>query len=201
MNKHDIRQRLRKVRDGIKQEVKVRMDARIREALFALPEFASAQTVLCYASFRSEVETFGIMQRAREMDKRIVVPRVFSAQHVLILYEIMSTDELKPGYRGIKEPPAKKERELPLRDIHLVLIPGIAFDPAGNRLGYGGGYYDILLEGKPKGMPVVALAYEEQMVVSLPSEPHDVRVDIVVTPERVIRAGNSDCPDSVVGGE
>jgi 5-formyltetrahydrofolate cyclo-ligase len=201
MNKHDIRQRLRRKRDGIAQEAKVRMDARICEALCALPEFVSAHTILSYASFRSEVDTFGIMQKAQEMDKRIVVPRVFAAEHVLMLYEIMSADELEPGYRGIKEPPEKKERELQLRDIHLVLIPGIAFDPAGNRLGYGGGYYDILLAGKPKGMPVVALAYEEQVVASLPLEPHDVRVDIVVTPERIIRAGTSGCPDSGVRGE
>ena len=135
------------------------------------------------------------------MHKRIVIPKVFAAQHMLKLYEIMSVDELMPGYRGIKEPPAKKERELPLRDINLVLIPGIAFDSVGNRLGYGGGYYDILLAGKSKGTPLVALAYEEQVVASLPSEPHDVRVDIVVTPERVIRAGTSAYPDSGVKGE
>jgi 5-formyltetrahydrofolate cyclo-ligase len=196
MNKHDIRKRMTRERDGIAQEAKARMDARIREALCALPEFVLAQTVLCYASFRSEVETYGILQKAREMDKRIVMPRVFAAKHLLMLYEIMSADELEPGYMGIKEPPAEKEREFTLRDIHLVLIPGVAFDHAGNRLGYGGGYYDILLAAKPESMPVVALAYEEQLVASLPSEPHDVRVDIVVTPERVIRAGTSASRDS-----
>jgi 5-formyltetrahydrofolate cyclo-ligase len=68
-----------------------------------------------------------------------------------------------------------------------VLLPGAAFDHRGNRLGYGGGYYDRLLARLKKKLPLVALAYEEQIVDSLPAEPHDIKVDMIVTDERVIR--------------
>ncbi len=74
-----------------------------------------------------------------------------------------------------------------IEDIDLVIVPGAGYDYAGNRLGYGGGYYDILLSGKKKNMPIIALAYEEQLVDAIPAEQHDVRVDMIVTDQRVIR--------------
>jgi len=103
------------------------------------------------------------------------------------LHEIKDISELSPGYMGIPEPSLSGERLVRLDDIELVIIPGSAFDCSGNRLGYGGGYYDILLsEGKRK-VPVIALAYEEQLVDLIPSEVHDVKVDIIVTDKQVIR--------------
>jgi 5-formyltetrahydrofolate cyclo-ligase len=88
---------------------------------------------------------------------------------------------------GIPEPFLSEEREALLEDIDLVVIPGAGYDYAGNRLGYGGGYYDKLLSGKKKNTPIIALAYEEQLVDAIPAEKHDVRVDMIVTDQRVIR--------------
>ena len=73
-----------------------------------------------------------------------------------------------------------------LEDIDLVVIPGAGYDSHGNRLGYGGGYYDMLLAGRKKNMPIIALAYEEQLIDAIPAEKHDVRVDMIVTDQRVI---------------
>jgi 5-formyltetrahydrofolate cyclo-ligase len=96
-------------------------------------------------------------------------------------------DELTPGYMGIPEPPQMDERLAGIDDADLVVIPGAGFDFAGNRLGYGAGYYDSLLSQRKKKIPVIALAYEEQIVDSIPAEQHDVKVDMIVTDKRVIR--------------
>jgi 5-formyltetrahydrofolate cyclo-ligase len=121
------------------------------------------------------------------MGKRAILPKVDKTRHKLLLYEIKKLDELVPGFMGIPEPFQSEEREVLLEDIDLVIIPGAGYDYAGNRLGYGGGYYDILLAGRKKNTPIIALAYEEQLVDAIPAEQHDVRVDMIVTDQRVIR--------------
>ena len=133
-------------------------------------------------------------ERLKEMGARVCDvatyevrnPKVDKNKHKLILYEIKDVVELSPGYMGIPEPSSGDDRLVNLGEVDLVIIPGAAFDYSGNRLGYGAGYYDILLsEGKRK-IPIIALAYEEQLVDSIPSETHDVKVDIIVTDKRVI---------------
>jgi 5-formyltetrahydrofolate cyclo-ligase len=104
----------------------------------------------------------------------------------LRLYEIKELSELSAGYMGIPEPAVTEDRERDINDVTLVIMPGAAFDPKGNRLGYGGGYYDRLLSRLRRKIPLVALAYEEQLVDSLPAGPHDIRVHMIVTDRRVI---------------
>ena len=89
---------------------------------------------------------------------------------------------------GIPEPPVS-EQQMNINDADIVIIPGAGFDASGNRIGYGGGYYDRLLSGLQKDIPVIAPAYEEQIVDSIPSEPHDIRVQMIVTDRRLIRCG------------
>jgi 5-formyltetrahydrofolate cyclo-ligase len=185
--KRDIRKEILKKRDEISPDVKSVKNALIKERLFTLPEFISAKTVFFYASFRSEVETLSMIEKLLSMGKRIVLPKVDKKMHKLSLYEIKELSELSPGYMGIPEPSLPDDRLVILDDIDLVIIPGAAFDYLGNRLGYGGGYYDILLSESKKKIPVIALAYEEQLVDTIPSEKHDVKVDMIVTDKRVIR--------------
>jgi 5-formyltetrahydrofolate cyclo-ligase len=184
--KRAIRKEVLKKRDEISPDIKSVKNALIKERLFSLPEFINANTVFFYASFRSEMETLSIIKESIKMGKIAVLPKVDKNKHKLILYEIKDVVELSPGYMGIPEPSPGDDRLVNLGEVDLVIIPGAAFDYSGNRLGYGGGYYDILLsEGKRK-IPIIALAYEEQLVDSIPSETHDVKVDIIVTDKRVI---------------
>jgi 5-formyltetrahydrofolate cyclo-ligase len=185
--KRDIRKEILKKRDEISPDVKLVKNALIKERLFTLPEFISAKTVFFYASFRSEVETLSMIKESLKMGKSVVLPRVDKEKHRLRLYEIKDGSELSPGYMGIPEPSLRDERLVNLDDIDVVIIPGAAFDYSGNRLGYGGGYYDILLSESKKKIPIIALAYEEQLVDSIPSETHDVKVDMIVTDKRVIK--------------
>jgi 5-formyltetrahydrofolate cyclo-ligase len=195
VNYHCVKNTIRKEalgrRDAIPLEVKRIKDSLIKEMLFSLPEFGSARTILCYASFRSEVETSGIIRESLVSGKKVVLPKVDRERRRLQLYEVKDVSELSPGYMGIPEPSLTDERSTGIKDIDLVIMPGAGFDISGNRLGYGGGYYDILLAEGGKETPKIALAYEEQIVESVPSEGHDVKVDIIVTDKRIIRVGHA----------
>jgi 5-formyltetrahydrofolate cyclo-ligase len=189
--KNTIRKEVLGRRNAVPPEVKRIKDSLIKEMLFSLPEFGGAGTVLCYASFRSEVDTAGIIRESIAGGKRVVLPKVDGERRRLELYEVKDVSELSPGYVGIPEPSLTEDRSIGIEGIELVIMPGAGFDLSGNRLGYGGGYYDILLAGSGKGTLKIALAYEEQIVDSIPSEDHDVKVDIVVTDKRIIRVSRA----------
>jgi 5-formyltetrahydrofolate cyclo-ligase len=182
-----LRNRVLEIRDSIPLPERKRKDNLIKHKLFNITEFKTAKSVLFYASFRTEVETFSIIEESFKMGKRVLVPKVDKEKHRLRLYEIKDTEELSPGYMGILEPSLPDERLREINNINLIIIPGICFDYSGNRLGYGAGYYDILLPDIKGKVPLVALAYEEQLIDSIPSEMHDVKVDIIITDARILR--------------
>jgi 5-formyltetrahydrofolate cyclo-ligase len=181
-----IRQEILHKRDSIPENIKQEKDATIRQRIIRLPEFTDAKTILFYASFRSEVDTSEMIKITLGQGKRAILPKVDKENKRLKLYEVKGMDELAKGYMGISEPSVSEERLTRLDDIGLVIIPGAAFDVSGNRLGYGAGFYDRLLAGMKNKIPVIAPAYEEQIVEKIPSEPHDVKVTKIVTDKRVI---------------
>ena len=182
-----IRKETLKKRDEIPADLRAAKDALIKEKIFSLSEFRASKTILFYASFRTEAGTLDMIKESLNAGKKVVLPKVDKTKHRLSLYAIKDIVELSPGFMGIPEPPSSEERITPVDDLDLAVIPGAAFDFSGNRLGYGAGYYDILLAGKRKRIPLVALAYEEQIVDSIPAENHDVKMDIIVTDKRIIR--------------
>ncbi len=185
--KNEIRAEVLKRRDSIPLDLKKRKDAAINNSFFNLEEFIDAKSVLMYVSFRTEVDTFGQLEGILCLGKKLVVPLVDSKQKKLTLYEIKDITDLVSGYMDIPEPKAVENRKVELKDIDIIVIPGTGFDTKGNRLGYGGGYYDRLLADTEKNIPKIALAFEEQIVEEIPSEPHDMKMDIIITDERVIR--------------
>ena len=187
-DKSEVRAELMKKRDAIPTEVRRAKDRLIRESLLSLEEIKGAKLIFFFASFRSEVDTIGPMKSLLAEGKRVVLPKVDRENHTLLLYEVKSIEELVPGYMGIPEPSVlSEERTITVNDIDAVVIPGAGFDEAGNRIGYGGGYYDRLLASSGKNIPVIAPAYEEQIVCAIPSEPHDIKTSMIVTDRRVIR--------------
>lgn len=186
----DTKAKLRKEtlerREAIPLPVRKVKDAAIAERLFALDTFRKSNIVLLYASFRSEVATEGIIRKALDMGKTVLLPKVFAEETTLKLFEIKSLDELKPGYMGIPEPEAVEENLREIESAGVVVVPGAAFDENGSRLGYGKGYYDRLLSLDGPCPALVALAYEEQMLKNIPAEAHDMAVDIIVTDKRTI---------------
>jgi len=186
-DKSRIRQDVLRKRDSLDPDIKKAKDSLIKEKLFSLAEFHQAPIVFLFASFRSEVSTFTQIAEALSLGKRVILPSVDSLNKELRLYEIKKLSELSTGYMGIMEPAVAEDRERDINDVTLVIMPGAAFDSKGNRLGYGGGYYDRILSRLRRKIPLIALAYEEQLFDSLPTGPHDIRVHMIVTDRRVIR--------------
>lgn len=194
--KHTIRKYLLWKRDTIDPVLKKSKESAIERSLFELQEFKNAKKILFYASFRSEVNTISYIQDVINLDKKLILPVVDARHKRLDLYYVNDVSELVPGYKEIPEPGILTDREVSLGDIDLVIIPGTGFDTKGFRLGYGGGYYDRLLSyeskilAKVEHIPTVALAFEEQIGEKIPSESHDIKVDIIITDERVINCKN-----------
>jgi 5-formyltetrahydrofolate cyclo-ligase len=192
--KNKIRRDLLKQRDAITPEQKILKESAIEERLFCLDAFKQATSILLYVSFRSEVDTRRYLDDVIKLNKKLVLPAVDSKHRKLNLYEVRDISELEPGYMGILEPRAIDGMSVTLKDIDLVIIPGTGFDRNGNRLGYGGGYYDKLLSyeskqlsGVDKHITTIALAFEEQVGDDIPAEPHDINVDMIVTDKRLIK--------------
>jgi 5-formyltetrahydrofolate cyclo-ligase len=192
--KEEIRKTVLQKRDNIPTAVKREKDTLIRQQVLSIPEFINAKKIVFYAAFRSEAGTQTLMEESLREGKSVVLPKVNTQEHSLTLYEVKNMSELTPGYMGIPEPPQMDERRVDIDEADLVVIPGAGFDCAGNRIGYGAGYYDALLSRRKKNIPVIALAYEEQIVDIIPAEKHDVKADMIVTDKRVIRTGHDFFP-------
>ena len=148
----------------------------LAEKLYETPQYRAAKSLYAYLSFNQEVRTTPIIERAWADGKRVAVPKVIGKDMVFIWLD--SFDQLGPGYYGITEPMENG----PVADdgTALILMPGLAFDPEGHRVGYGGGFYDRYLEAQPNH-PLVALCYDFQLFDHLDVESHDVPVDLVLT--------------------
>jgi 5-formyltetrahydrofolate cyclo-ligase len=184
--KRILRKKVLEKRDSIPPSERKIKDELIKHKLFDLPEFKTAKTLLFYVSFRTEVCTLSMIEESFKLGKRVIVPKVNKDMHQLRLYEIKDLKELSSGFMGIPEPFLPDERERGMKDVDLAIVPGIAFDYSCNRLGYGAGYYDILLTNIKNRIPIIALAYEEQIVDLIPSDTHDVKVDVVITDKRIL---------------
>ncbi len=144
----------------------------------SLPEFATAHTVALYHALPDEVPTDEMLHRWHG-PKRLALPAVHP-DGTMTLHEYLGTGDLTPGAFGISEP--REGREIPPAEIDLVLIPGVAFDPSGRRLGRGRGFYDRYL-ARPDAAHIykVGLCHPYALVPEVPAEPHDVVMDIVIT--------------------
>jgi 5-formyltetrahydrofolate cyclo-ligase len=149
----------------------------------ALAELAKARTILGFASFGAELPTDPVMQWVLNSGRRLLAPYVDGPE--LRATEVRSLEDLAPGYRGIREP--VERTPLDPAEAAAVLVPGVAFDERGRRLGYGGGFYDAFLAGIDLRAPRVGLCLDVQIVDEVPAGEDDQPVDVIVTPERVIR--------------
>ncbi|MCK4911544.1 MAG: 5-formyltetrahydrofolate cyclo-ligase [Thermodesulfovibrionales bacterium] len=184
--KKDLRLRAARGRDALPLERRKRFECEIRARLFALEQFKVADKVLFYASFRTEVDTGIMIKESLEMGKTVILPRVHPEENRLTKHVIDGLEELVPGHMGILEPDMEKHSEIKVEDIHMLVIPGLAFDIKGARIGYGGGYYDRLLPRIKGERTIAALAFEAQIFESLPMENHDIPVDYIITEQRII---------------
>ncbi len=151
------------------------------------PSYKAAQNVMVYIDFRSEVKTHEIIQDLINVDKKAIVPICVPATREMILSHLKNpAEELAEGNFGVFEPKEEYIRPIDAAEIDLVIVPGVAFDREGYRIGYGGGYYDRFFEKLPKKIPAVALAFDLQLVEAVPTESFDQAVDYIITESEII---------------
>jgi len=157
-----------------KKQIRLEKSQKIKDKLFKLKIFKKAKRVMFYMAFDGEVETKEMIRQAMRMGKIVAVPVCDPKERKIIPCQIGPRTKFKRGPYGIKEP--LKKMPLPSEELDLVIVPGVAFDRKGNRLGRGKGYYDSFLKTLPKKTYSIGLAFDFQIVRSLPVLPHDIKV-------------------------
>jgi len=175
-------------RDLISPEDRKEKSRSIADSLLALPEVQDATVIFIYVNFRSEVETRPLIDTLLKTGKTVSVPLTRADENRLEIVVISDpTAELAPGYCNIPEPTDECARAHAIKpeQLDLIILPGSVFDTRGGRFGYGGGYYDRLLEKIPEAARI-ALAFEVQLVDRLELQPHDQILDRIITEKRII---------------
>ena len=170
-------------RDVLDPGVRARLASIALSRVTALSAYRRARAVLAYASFGSELDTRLFLRDVLASGRLLALPRVDRVARRLALHEVRDLDaELRPGTLGIPEPDSTRCRTVSPGEIDFILVPGLVFDRDGGRIGYGAGYYDRLLTAWPAPVPpLVAAAFEVQLVPAVPMLAGDRRVDLVVT--------------------
>jgi 5-formyltetrahydrofolate cyclo-ligase len=173
-------------RDALPHAVHAAGSQAIAQRLLALPEYAGAGVVILTLPFLSEWDVRHGVDAALAGGKRVALPRVDETVRMLALHAIADLgQDIEAGYRGIPEPRLSTPVVDP-GEVGFALVPGVAFDPAGHRLGYGGGFYDRLLPLLQPATPRVAAAFDLQVVAHVPAGAHDVTIHRIVTPTRIL---------------
>ena len=175
-----LRERLARLTPEERRERSVRLVAR----LAAQPAWVAARRVLLFAPLLVEPDIDLLWLSDALADKECAYPRVEGM--ATRLYFVEHVEELEPTRWGLREPVPVAAREADIQDFDVVLVPGLAFDDAGGRLGRGGGFYDRLLAERGKRSVVVGIGFDFQRVQALPLAPHDARMDGVCTEESVL---------------
>ena len=175
MDKKKLRAEIRAKKRAMTPEQIQQASARLGKLFTTSQVYKDAKTIYGYLPYNQEVRTVPMLEQALRDGKKVAVPKVIGDDMKFIYMTDLSLVET--GYAGIPEPIA----DGPIADdpTALVLMPGLAFDPAGHRIGYGGGFYDRFLAAEPNH-PTIALCYDFQMLPSLETEEFDIPVDCVL---------------------
>lgn len=184
MNKQYLRQSISEIRRNMNKEEKQNKDIQLRESLFNTEEYKNSKVVFVYVSMGDEINTIEIIKRLFEDKKVVAVPKIFKNPKRMEALRIDSFDDLnQKGAFGILEPSFEAENISDLVD--LTIVPGLAFESSGKRVGYGGGYYDKFFKSYPKSKKV-ALCYDYQIVENTYPQDYDQAVDKIISEDKTI---------------
>lgn len=184
-SKKEIRKEILQKRDLIGEEEKRLMDKEIFNKLISSDQYKNANTIFAFVSFKSEVDTYKFIEHAISEGKTVGVPKIIKKEKYMEVYKITSLSDLESGYFGVMEPIEGCEK-ISKDNIDFILMPGAVFDEKGGRIGYGGGFYDKFLSDIKESIPKIAIAYELQIVDSVPMEEYDIKIDGIITEKRAI---------------
>lgn len=186
MNTKDlIRSQVKEALEALTAEVYTQASQQIADHLIGSPYWREAGVIALTISRELEVDTYGIIRQAWAQGKRVAIPRADFSKKTLTFYEINHFAQLEKRAFGLKEPIPEKCPIVPVNEMDLVVVPGLAFDRFGGRLGYGGGFYDRFLPNVRA--KTVALAFPCQLLPAVPTEEHDRKVDYIIEPRGFFR--------------
>lgn len=180
-----IRKKLLEIRNNIPYSEVLEKSYLIEKNIFNTKEFKKSKNILFYVSYNNEVNTHNMIKKTLILDKNIIVPISNVENKSLILSKLEKWDDLKKSTYNILEPKINEYKEVSLDIIDLIIVPGVAFDISGNRIGHGLGYYDKLLKKSNKSA-LIGLAFEFQIINNIITEKHDIPVDKIITELRII---------------
>ena len=175
MDKKELRRTIRERKRAMTEEEIVSRSEKLGQLFAQSDAYKAAKTIYGYLPYNQEVRTVPMLAKALADGKRVAVPKVYGEEMKFLYLDDLT--KVEKGYAGIPEPIA--DGPVANDDTALVLMPGLAFDPQGHRIGYGGGFYDKFLAAEPNH-PTLALCYEFQMLPELHTEEHDIPVDTVL---------------------
>lgn len=184
MTKLDLKRRLHAERIQMSERAVREKSLRIYRRLIDMPAYQRARRIACYVSIKNEVDTRTVIQKTIGSGKQVGVP-VTREEGDMDFQAILGLSDLRPVRYGLREPVPDPEMVLLPHTIDLILVPGTAFDPFGHRIGSGGGYYDRFL-ARTEAVRI-GLSYGFQIIDRVPAEPHDVKMDLIITENEVIR--------------
>lgn len=173
---------MRAVRKALPAEARAQRSQAIVERLLALRAWKDAEVVAAFVAIRGEVDLSELRVRAHAAGKTVALPRVDYELGRIVLLAHAPGDPLEPGSLGVPEPTPSAPR-IALSAVDLVVVPGLAFDPRGYRVGYGKGFYDQMLPTLTEALSC-AVGFDFQLVSEVPDQPHDVPVDVLITDAR-----------------
>ena len=188
--KHEPRKRMLAHLTGLEAATVHRHSVAVAQRLAGLKQFQVAQCISAYVSMGAEIETHSIIRQLLAAGRRVCVPAFHAGKYVVAAIEDFDRD-LVAGKLNILEP--KHLRPVPVTQPDVWLVPGLAFDRNGNRLGRGKGYFDALLQHAP-GVKI-ALTHDFQLLPEVPSEPHDVRMDFIITENQLVQCTRNHEPN------
>jgi len=189
-SKGEMREAALKAREGLSHEELLGLSNAIMKNVISSPEYKNSKVVATYVAKRGEVETEGIIRHSLKLGKRVIVPVTHPESTSLVFSEIRDYKrELAPGRFGVPEPLSQYLRPISLSNADLILVPLIAWDDRGYRLGHGKGYFDRALAGAGVTSVTMGLGLESQHVRRIPEGKHDVPLKALATERRVVRIG------------
>jgi len=185
--KNALRKKMLATRSALSETEVMNKSTFICQHLYIDDAYKNAKLILIYASYNNEADTFGIVKKALADGKRVAFPKCELSDGIpsIDFYEVNNTDDLISGYKGIPEPNIEgKELKKISEKADLCIVPGVAFDKVGNRIGYGKGFYDRFIE-KQTADTYIGIGFDFQVVKKIPVEETDKALDMIITEERV----------------
>lgn len=183
-NKKEIREHLLNARDKLSNNYIIENSRRIIQNLESTKAYLDSRVIFCYVSYNNEVDTIEFIKNSINK-KKICIPKV-NGDRSITPYYISSLDTLVRNKFNILEPDIEKENIADIKDINIAVVPGVGFDDSFNRIGHGLGYYDKFFTDIKNPIVKIGLCFESQLLKSLPIDDFDVKMDMIITENRII---------------